>query len=107
MSGIEHPNTSCNRDSLYTATDLICDGWSDISYVDCKMKCIHNEIPASCMNHPDFTVPSEGCAYMFYRESAKWCHLAGNDCIMSEDTSMIWEKSEQGKFVYFGVIGVA
>ena len=94
MSGIDHLGKDCNRDSFYTLTsDLTCDGWPYISYEDCKRKCVENELPANCENHPDVIVPSSGCLYASWYISTQWCHLAGNDCILSQDIKVnVWEK---------------
>ena len=101
--GIEHPGKACNQESLYTSGG-ICNGWSGISYEDCNTKCAKNETPASCSTN---NIPSEGCAYAMHVESSGWCHLAGNDCIMSENTGrIVWEIYPPGKYFYFGIIGV-
>ena len=97
LLGIEHPGLTCNRQSFYTSSLNGCDGWSDISFEDCKEKCVNNEIPASCMNQ----VPPEGCAYMDYSERSRQCHLAGNNCTMSEkEGGIVWGKYEPGKFIH-------
>ena len=106
LLGIEHPGLTCNRESVYTSSYTLngCDGWSEISYEECKEKCVNNEIPASCKT-PE--VQSESCAYMDYHEISRWCHLAGNGCIMSKkEGAIVWEKYEPGKLNYFVIIRV-
>ena len=93
-SGIDHPGKDCSRDSFYTLTpDAKCDGWSGISYEDCKRHCVKNELPSSCKNHPDISVPLSGCTYATWYKSTQWCHLSGNNCNMFQTTTdNVWEK---------------
>ena len=99
--GIDHPGKKCNRDSVYTITpDAKCDGWSGISYEECKKRCKQNELPSSCKNHPDVRVPLSGCGFASWNIQSGWCHLIGNDCEMLESSDRnIWEKLKTGNTV--------
>ena len=99
--GIDHLGKECNRESFYTLTsDSKCNGWSGISYEACKQKCVQNELPSSCKNHPDVTVPSSGCGFASWNKQANWCHLIGNNCEISENSDRnVWEKLKRGNIV--------
>ena len=62
----------------YTATGD-CDGWPNVSFDDCKQKCIDNELPNSgCIN------PANKCAYAVWSDNPDWppgwCQLADINC---------------------------
>ena len=62
---------------------------------------MQNELPSSCKNHPDVTVPLSGCGFAFWNKQASWCHLTGNDCEMSESSDKnVWEKLNTGNTVH-------
>ena len=100
-SGIDHPGKECKSDSIYTVTpDSKCDGWSGISYEECKKRCKQNELPSSCKNHPDVKVPLSGCGFASWTKQTSWCHLIGNDCEMLESSDHnVWEKLKTGNTV--------
>ena len=65
LSGNDHLGKNCSHDSFYTLThDAKCNGWEGISYADCQRKCILNELPTPCKNHPNVSVPSSGSVHL-------------------------------------------
>ena len=108
LSGDNHPGKNCSRDSFYTLThDAKCNGWEGISYADCQRKCILNELPTPCKNHPNVSVPSSGCGFATWNRKTQWCHLGGNYCILSPDPdSIVWETFKIGND-YLGYIRVS
>ena len=58
---------------------------------------MNNELPSSCKNHPDVSVPLSGCVYASWTKNDQWCQLAGNDCNMvGPYTANVWEKPKIG-----------
>ena len=98
LSGTDHLGKNCSHDSFYTLThDAKCNGWEGISYADCQRKCILNELPTPCKNHPNVSAPSSGCGFASWNRKTQWCHLAGNYCILSPDPdSIVWETFKIG-----------
>ena len=61
----------CKPDTdLYTYVHIKCNGWSDISFEDCKQKCLKNEIPENCTTSKS----NPECHLIQYVHSSGWCH---------------------------------
>ena len=88
-------NMTCKPGTdLYTYSGTSeCDGWSDISLEDCKLKCLKNEMPENCT--PPKPYPE--CHLIMYVPSTRWCHL-GESCSRyerSEGDSIIERKTRK------------
>ena len=106
--GIEHINKVCSNEKVSIYTDPegdICPngGWLDITFDECKEKCIRNELPEGC----NIVKPPDGCAFAIWKSTRCGhfqkcvgnCKLANSYCIMDKgiDGKNIWENPKRRK----------
>lgn len=53
-------------------SNSFCDGWTDLSLEECKVKCTNNEVPVD-------KCPQKECAYVSYHNKSG-CHLGDITC---------------------------
>ena len=97
----------CTAASVYTRNpDHIhkCDGWSRVSFEECKRKCQRNELPVGCdqIKNPLNEKPVSGCAFAVWDDNSDWapgwCQLADDSCVLSEKfTGKVWRNPNHGK----------
>ena len=85
----------CKDEFVYTHVNgsATCDGWHSLSFLECRQKCINNELPNGCTNKP-----SNGCSYANWYSKTKWCHLAKEGCVLEngvQDGAIIWKKTSK------------
>ena len=84
----------CKDEYVYTHVNgnATCDGWQGLSFLECKQKCINNELPNGCNNKP-----SNGCSYANWYSITKWCHLAKEGCVLENgvDGAITWKQTSK------------
>ena len=89
----------CKDEYVYTFENggATCDGWSNLSFEQCKQKCLNNDLPNGCNNKP-----VSGCSYATWYPETRWCHLANELCVIeNEHGATLWKNPNIGKATYF------
>ena len=69
----------------------MCDGWSNVSLEECKLRCYENKVPSGCS-----MLAHKSCAYVVWDDNPQFqpgsCQLADDSCEMetASSTAELW-----------------
>ena len=99
-----HPVKVCTP--MYTTNQSLCDGWSRVSFEECKQKCRKNELPDNCK----IDEPLKSCAYAVWIQDGNkffppgWCQFAEINCELKDFNwggAKTWENPDYGIGILF------